>query len=427
MIKAAFGEVDITPDPGIIKIGWLKELVSTEVLDHLYARVAVFADDTSRLGFVQLDTLSIRWTQTNDIRRRIEAACGFPGDNIMVSATHNHAGPAVANVGECKRDETYIEELVTRVVEAFVDAVERLQNASVGFSHVFNFDLEYNRRTVMRDGTVKTHLSLTDLNALYVEGPIDPEMATIAVRRENGELMGVIVNYACHPTHDGGSGVLSAGYPGALAAEMKRRDCPVTLFLNGACGNTHYGNPVTGETPGTAEMGSRLADDTEACIAAMKFTDRIALCATKTTVDLPYRDATEEQTTGTVKGAQRFIDTKIYDAGMSALLKRIEERGIQPAEVQVLSIGNVSVVGVPAEYFVEHGLRIKEATWPRRTLISSCTNGMVGYLPTRHAFDRGGYETTFAGSSRHAPEAGDMIADAAIDLICGIDSVDSSL
>jgi len=42
---------------------------------------------------------------------------------------------------------------------------------------------------------------------------------------------------------------------------------------------------------------------------------------------------------------------------------------------------------------------------------------MVGYVPHRQAFDRGGYETTFAASSRMAPEAGDILADAAIELI----------
>jgi len=50
-------------------------------------------------------------------------------------------------------------------------------------------------------------------------------------------------------------------------------------------------------------------------------------------------------------------------------------------------------------------------------LIVGQANGMVGYVPHRDAFLRGGYETTFAGSSRLAPEAGDQLADAAIGLI----------
>jgi hypothetical protein len=44
-------------------------------------------------------------------------------------------------------------------------------------------------------------------------------------------------------------------------------------------------------------------------------------------------------------------------------------------------------------------------------------NGMVGYVPTPEAFRRGGYETTFADASRLAPEAGEMLFDAAISLL----------
>jgi len=100
-------------------------------------------------------------------------------------------------------------------------------------------------------------------------------------------------------------------------------------------------------------------------------------------------------------------------------LERIKERGTQPAEVQTLGIGNVRYVSIPAEYFVEHGLRIKEETHPRHTLVVGHANGMVGYVPTSQAFRRGGYETTFGFGYRMAPEAGDLLADAAIGLING--------
>jgi hypothetical protein len=36
--RAGFAEVDITPEPGIEKIGWLKKIVSDRVLDPLFAR-----------------------------------------------------------------------------------------------------------------------------------------------------------------------------------------------------------------------------------------------------------------------------------------------------------------------------------------------------------------------------------------------------
>ena len=42
---------------------------------------------------------------------------------------------------------------------------------------------------------------------------------------------------------------------------------------------------------------------------------------------------------------------------------------------------------------------------------------MIGYVPTKDAFTRGGYETTLGPPSRMAPETGDLLADSAIDMI----------
>ena len=47
----------------------------------------------------------------------------------------------------------------------------------------------------------------------------------------------------------------------------------------------------------------------------------------------------------------------------------------------------------------------------------SCANGQIAYIPTKDAFQRGGYETTFGPPSWLAPEAGDLLVDAAVELI----------
>jgi hypothetical protein len=55
--------------------------------------------------------------------------------------------------------------------------------------------------------------------------------------------------------------------------------------------------------------------------------------------------------------------------------------------------------------------------YPIRALVAGCANGRVGYIPTEAAFRRGGYETTFGPPSMLAPEAGELIAETAIELI----------
>jgi hypothetical protein len=417
-MKAGFAKVDITPALGGQKIGWIKPIPIESIADPLFARVAVFASGRQRLGFVQLDTLSVRWSTVQEIRREVEATCRLPAGNLLVAATHNHSGPAVATVCDVPRDDAYLAWMISRVVQAVRAAVEALEDAEVGFASVAEFGLTHNRRTALRDGTTTTHgLGFRHPLALYVEGPIDPEVAVLAARRPDGALLGALVNFACHPVHRGGEPVVTAGFPGVLAAKMAVRGCPHLVFLNGACGNLSPGNPLQPVQPSMEDIGRRLAEDAFEAIEHMSFQAHLELGARQTTVQLPYRQVTADEVKGTARGAQRFVDPTAYDRAMPKLLERIRERGTQPAEVQVLRLGEATFTSIPAEFFVQLGLRIKEAAYPRHGLVVSHANGMVGYVPQRESFERGGYETTFGPAWRLAPEAGDLLVAAACELV----------
>mgnify|MGYP005833588107 CR=1 FL=1 len=416
-LMAGFAEVDITPPIGTHKIGWIKDIVSDSVLDPLFARVAVFQSGEQRIAFIALDTLSVRWTLTNRFRHLIAERYGFDG-HIMVAATHNHAGPAIANVGDAPRDEAYVQTLTEKVLAAFGRALENLQQATYGFGWTFEFGVSFNRRVIMRDGTTRTHGSFADPNALCFEGPIDPEVAVLAVRSPDGRPLGALVNFACHPTHHGGGGAFSAGYPGQLVRILRKNGWPTALFLNGACGNIHTSDPTRGgSTLSMEEVGRKLAEDALAVIGTLSYRSSAHLAGKARTIQLPYRKVTDDDIRGTVRGAQRFVDPSAYDRAMNGLLQRIAQSRTQPAEVQALMIDQAAFVSIPAEYFVQHGLRIKEQTWPTHSLIVGHANGMVGYVPHREAFSRGGYETTFGFNTRLAPEAGDLLADCAIELV----------
>jgi hypothetical protein len=194
----------------------------------------------------------------------------------------------------------------------------------------------------------------------------------------------------------------------------------VPLFLQGACGNTHHADPrrVRPEKS-MEEIGKTLADDAMKAVEKMKFTNKLELAARSRTLEIPYRAWTEADVKGTAKGAQRFGEAGFYDKTMPALLERIKRDGHEKAEVQALHLGDRAFVAIPAEYFVQLGLRIKEECHPKRAIVCAYANGMLGYVPHKEAFARGGYETTFGFRSKMAVEAGDLLADAAIALVRG--------
>jgi hypothetical protein len=278
--------------------------------------------------------------------------------------------------------------------------------------------LTHNRRFIMRSGVCHTHGRANDPENLTNEGVIDPEVGVIGVRRRgDGAPLGAIVNFACHPTHHGHTTAFSAGFPGRVATRLAEAGWPVALYLNGCCGNVAPGNPMTGGSGELEFIADTLAADALDVLGTLAFQPVARVTSSVRTLHLPFRKATADEIAGTVHGAQRFVDPGAYDRGMPGLLAKIAHEKTQKADVQALGFDDVALVGIPAEYFVQHGLRIKAECQPRRVLVASCTNGMVGYVPTREAFRYGGYETTFGGGSRLAPEAGDLLADAAIELV----------
>ncbi|MCC7492601.1 MAG: hypothetical protein IT204_09655 [Fimbriimonadaceae bacterium] len=417
MIRAGLAAVDITPPLGSLIIGWLVEKRATQIADPLHARVLVIEAEGGPLAFVQLDHLSVRWTTAETIRQRVQAAYGFPAARVLVGATHTHAGPAVAKTGLVPRDDEYVAWFLDRLLPTFGAALADLRPAEIGFGSGFECTVARNRRVLQRDGTVRTHGRFDHPNALAVEGPIDPEVAVLAVREPAGALRGVLVNYACHPTHHGSDGVVSAGWPGQLAAALQAAGCPHCLFFNGAAGNLHFSNPDP-RTPALAmpAIGAQLAGVVQEVLAGLEWQTSLPTAAARARVELPYREPTPAEIAGTVRGAQRFVDPRAYDDGMPELLARIRDRGTQPAEVQLLRLGPVDFLSIPAEYFVELGLAIKQQCHPRRAVVLGYANGMVGYVAPREAYARGGYECTFISSSRVGPGAGELLAAAAVEL-----------
>ena len=90
---------------------------------------------------------------------------------------------------------------------------------------------------------------------------------------------------------------------------------------------------------------------------------------------------------------------------------------IEQLEVQVIALGDTAIVALPGEIFTELGRRIIAASPFASTMIVSIANGSHGYIPTKTAFSHGGYEPRFALPSRLEERAGDLLADAAIELL----------
>jgi hypothetical protein len=85
--------------------------------------------------------------------------------------------------------------------------------------------------------------------------------------------------------------------------------------------------------------------------------------------------------------------------------------------LQVILIGDVAIVGVPAEYFTALGLDIKRRSPFPNTYIAELANDWIGYLPDRKGHRLGGYQTWTGLHSYAEPGTGERVADEAVKML----------
>jgi len=426
MLKVGCSEVDITPPLGVRMAGYFEEHFVEAIRDPLFARAMVIDSGSTQLCFITCDVLSVKTSMVGKARAQIHERTGMAPECIAISATHNHFGPAAAKLWteDLKPDPDYLDTLERGIVEAACQAHEKREPATVGIGWAFEGKLSFNRRYIMRDGKALMHPPPGSTDILYQEGPVDPEVGVLCVRGRTGDALGYVVNFACHATVSSTGNTVTADFPGHLAAAVKsqRGDDCVTLFTNGCCANLCQQDVYDPDRPRkgpelAAMMGERLAEHAATLEADMTFAGELALDARTVVVPMPVRHIPDELVEW-AKGVQAAPDSydlkdRRYAAMTFELAQEKRDKPMTDAEVQAFRLGDVGWVMLPGEIFVEFGLDIKLRSPGKRTFVTEMANGVVGYVPTKRAFEGGAYETRTANSSRLAPVAGEMMVETA--------------
>ncbi|MCX7824795.1 MAG: hypothetical protein N2689_04485, partial [Verrucomicrobiae bacterium] len=102
-----------------------------------------------------------------------------------------------------------------------------------------------------------SHPGAGNPDILGYAGPIDPQVGVVGVWDLKGNLLGVVVNYACHATTSPGG--ISANWIWAMEQTLRGATGNAALpvvFLAGACGDVTQGdNLAKFPNPAPAEWG----------------------------------------------------------------------------------------------------------------------------------------------------------------------------
>lgn len=398
--------------------------------DPLQVKAVVLSVGEQKAALVVCDLTSIPIAMIEAARRQIAATTDVNPHSVMISATHTHTTPQIRPRFVTKADEAgrrktaaYVESLPRRIAEAVRLANEQLQpvQASVAIGH--EDTISFNRRFVMRDGTVQTNPGKAEPALLRQivrpEGPIDPAVGVVTLDTASGETLATLVNFAIHLDTMGG-GRPSADFPFQIAASLASVRGPqmLTVFAPGAAGNiNHYDllDPERVHRVKGSEESSRIGTVLAAeVLRSYRRLQPLKTASLRVAREVVRLDMPEEK--GRSLAAKYPSTSRFFDGELTVF----NESGKQQfdAEVSVIALGDeLAWVGFPGEMFVEHGLALKRASPFRYTMIHTLANGSIGYIPTRKAYSQGAYEDT---ATRCAPGSGEKLVDVATRLLISL-------
>jgi hypothetical protein len=419
------------------------------VHDDLAAQALVLGNGDAKVAIVGVDLLALGARIADDIRERVAAGTDIPADSILVCATHTHSAPAF-NIFATPRSDAKPAEgrnleweraLPGKIADAIVQANNNLEPATLRTATA-QFTLGINRRLMRPRRQIQI--------AANRSGPADAEVQALAAYRPNETPIAFLMNYPCHGVVLCEDNLLySRDWPGSAKDEIETAAAfaggprPISIFLQGATGNIDprsRGNFEVAEQYGRA-MGRGALDAlehatsiTDSRIAARRIVLNLKLkdfsadlavardCAAQTQASL------DNHRGGDGYQLKRLRDHHAQSRAALAALEALEEQNRRDRRVDlahcelatamtVVTVGDLAIVGIPGELFVELGLALKANPHFARTFVAGYCNDLIGYIPTRAAYPEGGYEVDTA---RVAAGSGEAIVDTALSALAAM-------
>lgn len=227
-MKVAFNNIKITPKNyiGMPMAGYTRPDPCLGKLDDIFA-YGILLEASNKdspnkfLLLISLDLLKVPISIANYIKSRINSIFKFLNpEHILIHCTHTHSAPDLTGEFQfpggmfnaikgimfgMNRNDNYVIFFVNKVVKMVQKLFNKLTTCKMAWKKKpYNPDLVINRR----------HPSKRSI----------PELGVIAFRRiDNNEMIGFIINYACHPTTlPGANNKMSAEYPGRIIEKINK-------------------------------------------------------------------------------------------------------------------------------------------------------------------------------------------------------------
>jgi neutral ceramidase len=205
-LRIGSAAVVITPPLGTPLAGYYETRISDGVHDDLYAKALVLECGGNRAAMVSCDLISMPppWRKK---RARSSKATGLKPEQVMISATHAHTGPILPGEPRAKppmapaanwrrnMSSNYRENRRQRET-GDRQTCPATASAAIGREE----HLSFNRRYIMKDGTVGWNPGKLNPKIDKPAGPIDPAVSVLYFESPDGVPWSATSTSACIPT-----------------------------------------------------------------------------------------------------------------------------------------------------------------------------------------------------------------------------------
>ncbi len=416
---------NITPMLGTSINGGMLDRRARHIHDQLHAKCLVIDNGQTRVAFVVCDSCMIPRELIDRAKQMAAEHIDIPVEHILVSATHTHSAPTAAAVFQSEPDPKYTDFLVQRIADGLRCAVNNLERAELGWAVGEEPTQVFNRRWFVKNeqllknpfgGLDRVRMNPPRGSKALVKpaGPTDPEVPVLYARSTSGRPLALLANYSLHYVGGTGPGHISADYFGMFADRMQyllgadRLDPAfVGIMSNGTSGdinNIDFTRRTVRSAPYVQmrRVAYLVADAAWRAMRGMEYHEWLPIRVAQEPLVLKRRLPTGEEV-----DRARAILARSSGPPYRTREEIYANETVQMADwpetieilLQVIRLGDLAVVAIPCEVFVEIGLKIKRESPIDTTFTIELANGYAGYLPTAEQHALGGYETWRARSS----------------------------
>jgi putative membrane-bound dehydrogenase-like protein len=374
----------------------------------------------TKLAIVACDVLWVPRTIADLAVARIARSTGIPAANILINATHTHHAPSTAPAHNFGVSLRFCQELENGIVHAVELATARLGEGSA-CDFFFQLDAETtvggNSRLLLPDGNISWLNPGARREIGRPTGPFDAQLPILDFRDARGQSRALLYNHSTHTIGTRRENVRSPSFYGLAAQELEQELGTTISFLEGAAGSTHNIQGVS--TSDAVERMKQVIRRARAAATRRPVTRLAALRRPFTFRVRRFDELAEDRmiTEYVTKYAPAAADHLRSCFARQRQLLFPQQGQERTTWLQVLVIGDVAIVGVPAEFFTGLGMAIKERSPYQHTFIAELANDWIGYLPDREAHRLGGYQVWTGLHSYAEAGTGERVVDEALAML----------